>query len=229
MSTNHRTSRRVLISFDRCKAAFNLMGDHPGATLGKAFGAGALWPGAVRRGRTKPRSARAATASLAVPRAGQRLWRRCTSLVGLVRKPPVRGHCRKVGRGQKRTRRLLPALRTFVGQFTFRHWPHIGEGAAADTEIIVDRHRFPRRLFPLSQRTSPAARRRAGRCRPRRLYLSGDIGMSIPPLMCLIGPSAPGITSNAKMSVGSHNVAQALGMSTTPEMWPCTGAVPRIA
>jgi hypothetical protein len=31
------------------------------------------------------------------------------------------------------------------------------------------------------------------------------------------------------MSVGNHNVAQALGISTTPEMWPCTGAVPRIA
>jgi hypothetical protein len=33
----------------------------------------------------------------------------------------------------------------------------------------------------------------------------------------------------SKMSVGSQSVAQAFGMSTTPEMWPCTGAVPRIA
>ena len=32
----------------------------------------------------------------------------------------------------------------------------------------------------------------------------------------------------SKISVGSHSVAQALGMSTTPLIWPCTGAVPRI-
>ena len=52
--------------------------------------------------------------------------------------------------------------------------------------------------------------------------------MSMSPLMCLIGPAELGIMSKSKISVGSHSVAQALGTSTTPEMWPCTGAVPRI-
>ena len=62
-----------------------------------------------------------------------------------------------------------------------------------------------------------------------RHYLSGDIGISTPPVTCLIGPAALGITSKSKMSVGSHKVAQAFGMSTTPEICPCTGAVPRMA
>jgi hypothetical protein len=60
-------------------------------------------------------------------------------------------------------------------------------------------------------------------------YLSGDVGMSMPPLMCLVGPAALGMMSKSKMSVGSHSVAQALGISTTPEICPCTGAVPSIA
>ncbi|GJE73014.1 hypothetical protein CHKEEEPN_4576 [Methylorubrum podarium] len=34
--------------------------------------------------------------------------------------------------------------------------------------------------------------------------------------------------SKSKMPVGIQSVAQAFGLSTTPEMWPWTGAVPRI-
>src|SRR5215472_2032145 len=59
-------------------------------------------------------------------------------------------------------------------------------------------------------------------------HLSGEIGIWISPLMCLIGPAADGKTSKSKISVGNHSVAQALGTSTTPEMWPWHGAVPRI-
>src|SRR3954454_13771537 len=59
-------------------------------------------------------------------------------------------------------------------------------------------------------------------------YLSGEICIWMSPVMCLNGPADDGITSKSKISVGSHKVAQALGTSTTPEMWPCTGAVPRI-
>ena len=51
-------------------------------------------------------------------------------------------------------------------------------------------------------------------------YLSGDNGMSTPPLMNLVGPADDGMMSKSKISVGSHSVAQAFGMSTTPEMWP---------
>jgi hypothetical protein len=43
----------------------------------------------------------------------------------------------------------------------------------------------------------------------------------------LTGPAEDGITSKSKISVGSHSVAQ-LGTSTTPEIWPWHGAVPRI-
>jgi len=37
-----------------------------------------------------------------------------------------------------------------------------------------------------------------------------------------------GMMSKSKISVGSHSVAQAFGTSTTPEIWPWQGAVPRI-
>ena len=60
------------------------------------------------------------------------------------------------------------------------------------------------------------------------LTLSGEIGMSMLPSSILIGPAAVGLMSNSKISVGSHKVAHAFGTSTTPLMWPCTGAVPRI-
>jgi hypothetical protein len=80
-------------------------------------------------------------------------------------------------------------------------------------------------LTRIAQMRAPTSPRRG----EVKNYLSGDIGISTPPLMCLIGPAALGITSKSKMSVGSHRVAQAFGMSTTPEMCPCTGAVPRIA
>ena len=43
-----------------------------------------------------------------------------------------------------------------------------------------------------------------------------------------VGPAAEGLMSKSKMPVGIQSVAQAFGMSTTPEMWPWTGAVPRI-
>jgi hypothetical protein len=58
--------------------------------------------------------------------------------------------------------------------------------------------------------------------------LSGDSGIGTPPLTCLIGPAALGIRSKSKISVGSQSVAQALGISTTPEICPWHGAVPRI-
>lgn len=58
---------------------------------------------------------------------------------------------------------------------------------------------------------------------------SGAIRTSALPRSCGRGPSTPGLMSKSKISVGRYNVAQAFGMSTTPEMCPCTGAVPRIA
>ncbi len=49
---------------------------------------------------------------------------------------------------------------------------------------------------------------------------SGAKGTSMEPSRYLVGPSAPGIRSNSNTSVGNHNVAHALGISTTPDMWP---------
>ncbi len=71
-------------------------------------------------------------------------------------------------------------------------------------------------------RDAPSRTRRAGN------YLSGDNGICTSPVMNLVGPAADGMMSKSKISVGSHSVAQAFGISTTPEMWPWHGAVPRI-
>ena len=62
----------------------------------------------------------------------------------------------------------------------------------------------------------------------RDSYLSCESGIWMSPLICLMGPADDGMTSKSKISVGNHNVAHALGTSTTPEMWPWHGAVPRI-
>lgn len=53
--------------------------------------------------------------------------------------------------------------------------------------------------------------------------------MSFALLTAFTGPAALGRTSKSKICVGNQSVAQAFGMSTTPLMWPCTGAVPRMA
>ena len=76
--------------------------------------------------------------------------------------------------------------------------------------------------FPIG----PAAARRSGFSRNQTR--SGDSGIWTEPSMNLVGPAALGLMSKSKICVGSHSVAQALGTSTTPLMWPCTGAVPRM-
>lgn len=44
-----------------------------------------------------------------------------------------------------------------------------------------------------------------------------------------LGPSAVGVMSKSKISVGMASVAQAFGISTMPLIRPSTGAVPKIA
>src|SRR3981189_419810 len=75
---------------------------------------------------------------------------------------------------------------------------------------------------------SGAADTQPSRIPSRRDYLSCESGIWMSLLMCLMGPADDGMMSKSKISVGSHSVAQALGTSTTPEMWPWHGAVPRI-
>lgn len=121
------------------------------------------------------------------------------------------------------------ALRTILRHVVFRHRPHVSKWSAIITKIFVNRHSSspsdcPFVIATLTRRWQDTHHLRIG----SRNYLSGDSGISIPPLMCLIGPTDDGMMSKSKISVGSHSVAQAFGTSTTPEMCPCTGAVPRM-
>src|SRR5260221_7738924 len=63
---------------------------------------------------------------------------------------------------------------------------------------------------------------------PDHAHLSCESGIWMSPVICFTGPADDGMMSKSKISVGSHSVAQAFGTSTTPEMWPWHGAVPRI-
>ncbi len=108
-----------------------------------------------------------------------------------------------------------------------RHRPHIRERPAFVAKIIVDRHFIPPPDRPHRDRNAG----RQIRAAPHPVagsYLSCESGIWMSPLICLIGPAEPGMMSKSKISVGSHRVAQAFGTSTTPEIWPWHGAVPRI-
>lgn len=54
------------------------------------------------------------------------------------------------------------------------------------------------------------------------------LAISVPGVTSFSGPSAFGLISKSKISVGIQSVAQALGISTMPLICPSTGAVPRI-
>ena len=155
-------------------------------------------------------------------------WRMSAALVGRMGKPSLCGQPRHVRRGQIGPRRHLAAVRTVERQFAVGHRPHFSEWAAIGTEIFVSRHRSPPNGWPWGRVRHGLRPHRTRTRGDERSYLSGDSGRSKPPLMCLIGPAALGMMSKSKISVGRYKVAQALGISTTPEMWPCTGAVPRI-
>src|ERR1700731_1097850 len=139
-----------------------------------------------------------------------------TSFVGGVSQPRLCRQRGEVGRGQKGPPRLAPASGAFAGLFAFHHRPHVGERSATLTEIVVDGHRsLPTDRIPPGEARKPASHRR----RARR-HLSGDIGISTALMVCLVGPAGREMTPKSKMWVESHKVAQAFGMSTTPEMWP---------
>ena len=122
------------------------------------------------------------------------------------------------------------ALRTILRRVAFRHRPHVGERAAIVAEILIDRHVVSSRDSVHIIATADAGRQIRTVPHPvaQGCYLSCESGIWMSPLMCLIGPADDGMMSKSKISVGSHSVAQALGTSTTPEMWPWHGAVPRI-
>ena len=139
------------------------------------------------------------------------------------------GMQKKCRRGQDHARRFIFALRAVLRVVALGHRPHVRERAAIVAEIFVDGHLVSSRDH-LENRAADAGRQI--RSRPasfsRRDYLSWESGIWMSPVMCLIGPADDGMMSKSKISVGSHSVAQAFGTSTTPEMWPWHGAVPRI-
>ena len=166
------------------------MTDHPRPCLGERF---------------NPDCFRHAFASRAAAPAGRCMAARScrgasAALVRRMRAPHASLHASESGRGEDRSRRLVPTLRAGRRLGIGRHRARRGKWAATVAKILVDRHG----------------------------YRSGASGIVTPPLMPPVGPSMPGLMSNSKISVGSHSVAHEFGMSTTPLMWPCTGAVPRI-
>ena len=54
-----------------------------------------------------------------------------------------------------------------------------------------------------------------------------ECGAPGPGSIC-VGPDVEGRTSKSKIAVGMYTVAQAFGMSTTPDNRPSIGAAPRI-
>lgn len=99
------------------------------------------------------------------------------------------------------------------------HLGEIRERAAVIADIFVQRH-CSKLLYVCDSTAAPA-----GAALPRQATRA----RSTPPPTWAIGPDAFGFMSNSKISVGSHSVAHALGISTIPLMWPSTGAVPRMA
>ena len=122
------------------------------------------------------------------------------AFVRRMRPPHAPVHAGESGRREDGARRLVPTLCAGHRLGVGRHRAGRGKRPAPVAEVVVNRHR----------------------------YRSGASGIVTPPLMPPDGPSMPGLMSNSKISVGSHSVAHEFGMSTTPLMWPCTGAVPRI-
>src|SRR3984957_14083127 len=151
------------------------------------------------------------------------------ALVGGVGLALVRRHAEEVRGGQDHARRFAFASRTVLRRIAFRHRPHVRERAAIVAEIFVNRHfLFPHPSLTNANGGCGAAEPQPSRIPSRRDYLSCESGIWMSPLMCLIGPADDGMMSKSKISVGNHSVAQALGTSTTPEIWPWHGAVPRI-
>ena len=200
------------------------MADHPRPCGRKALGAAAGFLDQPRRPGRTAAAARPMRRLVLVDGPG------CigAALVGGMRLALVRGHAEEVRRRQDHARRFALASRTVLRCIAFCHRPHIRKRSAIATEIFINRH-----FCFLSPASQTQRRMRGGRYAPSRTpsqgdYLSCESGIWMSPLICLIGPADDGMTSKSKISVGSHSVAQALGTSTTPEMWPWHGAVPRI-
>ena len=124
--------------------------------------------------------------------------------------------------GQPRHRDHPPCCsitgRTRRRHIAFAHPPQLGKGAASHAIEFVKWH-----IIRSSQHAgspfSPAAR--VTRIPPAennlmRMFDYWTIARSVSPLRYLVGPASLMRMSKSKISVGSHKVAQALGISTMP-------------
>jgi hypothetical protein len=162
-------------------------------------------------------------------------WLMGTALIAFPGRPVTRIHNRKAWR-RDYPGRLLLTMRAQCRLLIFHNLPQLAERTAPDTNIFIYRHN----TSPQFIHGSGAAIRRPGK--PNRLAGTASSHLSLfynvihfvtarstSPARYLIGPLALSLMSKSKISVGSHSVAQALGISTIPLIWPSTGAVPRIA
>ena len=107
------------------------------------------------------------------------------------------------------------------------------ERAAIVAEIFIDGHFGSSRDRPSDN--PPTAALRGGKAGASRLggiivsiICLWEIGIWMSPLMCLIGPADDGMMSKSKNLRRQPQRGAGMGTSTTPEMWPWHGAVPRI-
>ncbi len=110
-------------------------------------------------------------------------------LVPLPSLPVLRAHRAQIDH-RKDFRSQITARRATCRKAALGERSKLGETSAPFAIVFVNGHKSP--------------------------YLATD--RSAPPLIIFFGPSALGVMSNSKISVGTNTVAHALGMSTMPLM-----------
>jgi hypothetical protein len=116
---------------------------------------------------------------------------------------PPRRHEAQAGRGHDASG-TTKTPRTRSREVALSDAPPQGESSALTARVIIEGH-------------------------IREIRVHFALARSALPVTIFFGPSAFGRMSNEKISDGTYSVAQALGISTMPLMWPWTGAVPRVA
>lgn len=136
----------------------------------------------------------------------------CGTLICFVGVAHTARHGRKTWHSDHDPARLDAAFRARTRVHETVHRPHFFKDAALIALIFIDWHNVS---LTFAGESAPGWSGSSG-----SVYRSGASGTSMEPSRYLVGPSALGIISHSKISFGSHSVAQAFGISTTPEIWP---------
>ena len=176
------------------RGAFS-MADHPWSGRGKALGPASCPCNQTRRFSRTAAAAWPMRRLILIERPG-RMRALLIDCVGLA---CVSRHTGEMRGGENHPRRRHSTMRTIVRRAAFRHRPHLNERAANVAKIFIDGHRlvpwqFFRRRFEKVGKGDET--------RPAHARLSGDSGMSTPPVMNFVGPAAFGMMSKSKISVG---------------------------